>query len=106
MNQLDEARQVMAEREEQVSKVFDKIESGMTLLGATGVEDELQDGVPETLEALRAASIKVWVLTGDKLETAINIAYSCGHFKRGMHLLTLTHQQSSGECLETLTNLR
>lgn len=59
MDQLDEARQMMVDREEHVGKVFDLIENQMTLLGATGVEDELQDGVPETLEALRAAGIKV-----------------------------------------------
>ena len=46
-------------------------------LGATGIEDRLQDGVPETIESLRQAGIKVWVLTGDKQETALNIAYSC-----------------------------
>ena len=103
---MDDARQKLVDREREVSRVIDKIESNLTLLGATGVEDQLQDGVPETLEALRAAGIKVWVLTGDKLETAINIAYSCGHFKRGMQLLTLTHQSSPAECQETLWRLR
>ena len=96
----------MDNRDLAVSRVFNSIESEMTVLGATGVEDQLQDGVPETLEALRAAGIKVWVLTGDKLETAINIAYSCGHFKRGMQLLTLTAQSSPAECQETLWRLR
>ena len=59
VQKLNEARQVMVDREVAVSRVFSFIESGMTLLGATGVEDQLQDGVPETLEALRAAGIKV-----------------------------------------------
>lgn len=45
--------------------------------GATGIEDRLQESVPETIQALREAGTKVWVLTGDKLETAVNIAYSC-----------------------------
>ena len=49
----------------------------MTLIGATGVEDSLQAGVPETIKSLREANIKVWMLTGDKLETAENIAKSC-----------------------------
>lgn len=49
------------------------------LLGATAVEDALQDDVRDTLESLRIAGIKVWVLTGDKVETALNIAVSCGH---------------------------
>jgi phospholipid-translocating ATPase len=59
--QLDKARQALSNREEEVSKVCDIIESEMTLLGATGVEDQLQDGVPETLESLRAAGIKVCI---------------------------------------------
>jgi len=45
--------------------------------GATGIEDRLQENVPETIQALRRAGMQVWVLTGDKPETAINIAYSC-----------------------------
>lgn len=45
--------------------------------GATGIEDRLQDGVPDTIAALREAGIQIWVLTGDKQETAVNIAYSC-----------------------------
>lgn len=47
------------------------------LLGATGIEDRLQEGVPESIEALQKAGIKIWMLTGDKQETAVNIAYAC-----------------------------
>ena len=50
----------------------------MWLLGATAIEDKLQEEVPETIVALKQAGIKVWVLTGDKVETAINIGYSAG----------------------------
>ncbi|TVU47217.1 hypothetical protein EJB05_06809, partial [Eragrostis curvula] len=53
------------------------IERNLRLLGASGIEDKLQDGVPEAIEKLREAGIKVWVLTGDKQETAISIGYSC-----------------------------
>ncbi|KAK9124910.1 hypothetical protein Scep_013756 [Stephania cephalantha] len=53
------------------------IESNLHLLGASGIEDKLQKGVPEAIESLRQAGIKVWVLTGDKQETAISIGYSC-----------------------------
>ena len=49
----------------------------MTIIGATGIEDKLQDEVDETIDLLKKAGIKVWVLTGDKTETAINIGYSC-----------------------------
>jgi phospholipid-transporting ATPase len=47
------------------------------LIGSTAIEDKLQDGVGDTIQALKDAGIKVWVLTGDKVETAINIGYSC-----------------------------
>ena len=46
------------------------------MAGSTAIEDKLQEGVPETIEHIKAAGIKLWVLTGDKIETAINIGYS------------------------------
>lgn len=46
-------------------------------VGATGIEDRLQEGVPEAIDALHKAGIKIWMLTGDKQETAVNIAYAC-----------------------------
>lgn len=57
-------------------KVANHVENHLTLLGASGIEDKLQQGVPEAIESLRTAGIKVWVLTGDKQETAISIGYS------------------------------
>jgi P-type E1-E2 ATPase len=54
------------------------VEHSLKLLGSTAIEDRLQEGVPETIVALKQAGIKVWVLTGDKVETAINIGYSAG----------------------------
>uniref|UniRef100_A0A3Q0R6B1 Phospholipid-transporting ATPase n=1 Tax=Amphilophus citrinellus TaxID=61819 RepID=A0A3Q0R6B1_AMPCI len=53
-----------------------QLETNLTLL-ATGIEDRLQENVPDTIMALRQAGIKVWVLTGDKPETAVNIGYAC-----------------------------
>lgn len=64
-------------REELVDKCYEDIEQDLQLLGATAIEDKLQDNVPQTIANLIAANIKVWVLTGDKQETAINIGYSC-----------------------------
>lgn len=58
--------------------------------GTTGILDRLQEEVPETIEALQRAGIKVWVLTGDKKETAINIAYACKLLRPGDELLTVT----------------
>ncbi|WOK93652.1 hypothetical protein Cni_G02352 [Canna indica] len=57
--------------------VASNVERGLHILGASGVEDKLQEGVPEAIESMRQAGIKVWVLTGDKQETAISIGYSC-----------------------------
>jgi len=58
-------------------KQADLFEKDLVLLGATCVEDRLQEHVPQTLQLLQKAGIKVWMLTGDKLETAENIATSC-----------------------------
>ena len=57
--------------------------------GATGIEDRLQDGVPEAIESLRKAGMKVWVLTGDKQETAINIGYSSCQIDPSMDLIII-----------------
>uniref|UniRef100_A0A3P9M384 Phospholipid-transporting ATPase n=1 Tax=Oryzias latipes TaxID=8090 RepID=A0A3P9M384_ORYLA len=64
-------------REDRLAATYDKIEQEMILLGATAIEDKLQEGVPETIALLSLANIKIWVLTGDKQETAVNIGYSC-----------------------------
>lgn len=68
---------------------YNSIESNLSLVGATGIEDRLQEGVPDTLNSLISAGIVVWVLTGDKPETAINIAYSAKLFSPHMELLKL-----------------
>uniref|UniRef100_A0A8C4KTT0 P-type ATPase C-terminal domain-containing protein n=1 Tax=Dromaius novaehollandiae TaxID=8790 RepID=A0A8C4KTT0_DRONO len=59
----------------------------MQLLGATAIEDKLQDGVPETIQLLKLGNIKVWVLTGDKQETAMNIGYACKLLTDDMEIL-------------------
>ncbi|KAM7389638.1 hypothetical protein PAMP_023601 [Pampus punctatissimus] len=68
----------IANREELIMDTSVQLETNLTLLGATGVEDRLQENVPDTIMALREAGIQVWVLTGDKMETAVNIGYACG----------------------------
>lgn len=64
-------------REELLLESAMRLENKLTLLGATGIEDRLQEGVPEAIDALHKAGIKIWMLTGDKQETAVNIAYAC-----------------------------
>ncbi|XP_053423350.1 phospholipid-transporting ATPase VB isoform X2 [Nycticebus coucang] len=72
-----EAEASLENRDELLMETAQHLENQLTLLGATGIEDRLQEGVPDTIAALREAGIQVWVLTGDKQETAVNIAYSC-----------------------------
>lgn len=64
-------------RESLLEELTNEAESGLHLLGATAVEDKLQVGVPEAIDTLLKAGIKIWILTGDKKETAINIGFSC-----------------------------
>ncbi|XP_007944174.1 phospholipid-transporting ATPase VA [Orycteropus afer afer] len=72
-----EAESSLDNREELLFQSAISLETNLHLLGATGIEDRLQDGVPETITKLRQAGLQIWVLTGDKQETAINIAYAC-----------------------------
>ncbi|KAA3676266.1 phospholipid-translocating ATPase [Paragonimus westermani] len=67
-----------------------KIESGLEVVGVTGVEDRLQTGVKECLQDLRDAGIQIWVLTGDKEETAVTVSQAAGHFPERMTLLRIT----------------
>uniref|UniRef100_A0A672RY88 Phospholipid-transporting ATPase n=1 Tax=Sinocyclocheilus grahami TaxID=75366 RepID=A0A672RY88_SINGR len=67
----------MGNREEALDVLYEEIEKNLLLIGATAIEDKLQDGVPETIAKLAKADIKIWVLTGDKKETAENIGFSC-----------------------------
>ena len=64
-------------RQDLIERTGAMIESNLELAGATAIEDKLQSGVPEAIDKLRRAKIKMWMLTGDKRETAINIGHSC-----------------------------
>lgn len=68
----------MTNRDEKIARVCEEIECRLTLIGSTAIEDRLQDGVPDCIRFLRSAGVKVWVLTGDKVETAVNIGFSSG----------------------------
>ncbi|XP_076117823.1 phospholipid-transporting ATPase VD-like isoform X3 [Mytilus galloprovincialis] len=84
-----EAEAAMQDREQKIMDVACDIEKDFELLGATGIEDKLQDGVPETIKKLREAGINVWVLTGDKQETAIEIAHSSQLFDEDQLMIKL-----------------
>lgn len=76
----------------QLDKAAELIEKDLFLLGATAIEDKLQDGVPDTIYTLAQASIKLWVLTGDRQETAINIGYSCRLLTEDMNLIIINEE--------------
>ncbi|XP_058259176.1 phospholipid-transporting ATPase VA isoform X2 [Hemibagrus wyckioides] len=84
-----EAETAIQGREELLFDSALRLETDLHLLGATGIEDRLQDGVPETIAALRTAGLQIWVLTGDKQETAINIAYACKLLDPEEEIITL-----------------
>ncbi|KAK7885426.1 phospholipid transporting ATPase, partial [Exophiala xenobiotica] len=85
----DLAAAAVQEREEKLDAVADTIERELTLIGGTAIEDRLQDGVPDAIQLLAQAGIKLWVLTGDKVETAINIGFSCNLLNNDMELIVL-----------------
>ncbi|GEQ69327.1 hypothetical protein JCM33374_g2998 [Metschnikowia sp. JCM 33374] len=92
-----EASSSLTDRDARVEAVADSIERELVLLGGTAIEDRLQDGVPESIATLGNAGIKLWVLTGDKVETAINIGFSCNLLGNDMDLLVLKTEISKDE---------
>ncbi|KAJ1516593.1 hypothetical protein HMI54_011154 [Coelomomyces lativittatus] len=105
----DEAACALVNRGEELAKVAEEIEHDLILLGATAIEDRLQDGVPETIATLSMTGIKIWMLTGDRQETAINIGYSCKLLTEDMHLISLnydTYPETQQELEKQLSQLK
>lgn len=82
----------LVERQAKIEHAGDLIENQFELVGATAIEDKLQAGVPDAVDRLRRAGIKLWMLTGDKRETAINIGYSCRLIKDYSKVIVLDHE--------------
>ncbi|CAG5867257.1 unnamed protein product [Menidia menidia] len=93
-------------REERLDQIYEDIEKDLILLGATAVEDKLQDGVPQTIEQLAKADMKIWVLTGDKQETAENIGYSCNMLREEMSEVFIVAANTAQGVKEELQNAR
>ena len=87
----------LVNRQERKEIAGDLIEQGLDLLGASAIEDKLQKGVPETIDKLRRANMKIWMLTGDKRETAINIAHSARICEPGSEIFILDASKGSLE---------
>ncbi|KAM7480579.1 hypothetical protein LguiA_028792 [Lonicera macranthoides] len=78
------------DREATLERLSDLMERELILVGATAVEDKLQKGVPQCIDKLAQAGLKLWVLTGDKMETAINIGFACSLLRQGMKQICIT----------------
>lgn len=101
-NEYDAAKNNLKDREAEMAIVEDKWEKDFELVGATAIEDKLQDKVPESIELIRKAGIKVWVLTGDKVDTAKNIGFSCRLLvQEGMTLLEYPKKKTDDLLTET-----
>lgn len=103
---MKEACLSIQNREHMLSLLYKRVETGLHLIGTTAVEDSLQDGVPETIAHLKEAGIKVWLLTGDKVETAVSVAYLCKLLERDMVLMHLVRQQDVQSCLKLLSSFK
>ncbi|KAJ3604631.1 hypothetical protein NHX12_029371 [Muraenolepis orangiensis] len=102
--QHHEASTALEDREARLERLFEEMETDLLLLGATAIEDKLQDGVPQTIEQLSKADIKIWVLTGDKQETAENIGYSCNLLREEMNQVFVISGTTPEEVRQELRN--
>ena len=96
MNEVKVASTSLDNKEELLAAAYEKVEKNLYIIGATIVEDKLQDNVPETIRDLHLANIKIWMLTGDKMDTAENIAKSCNLINEDMKVFRLCGNQNSG----------
>ncbi len=102
LSRLAAAKTAMANREQLTLQVLETIERDLTLIGLTGVEDKLQDNVRSSLEMLRNAGVKVWMLTGDKAETAACIGISARLVDRGQSVVRMLGATTRSEALRQL----
>ncbi|XP_021849931.1 phospholipid-transporting ATPase 3 isoform X2 [Spinacia oleracea] len=108
-----QAKSSLRDREKKLDEVAELIEKDLTLIGSTAIEDKLQEGVPACIETLARAGIKIWVLTGDKMETAINIAYACNLINNDMKQFIISSEtdeirevEDRGDPVETARFIR
>eukprot|EP00817_Percolomonadidae_sp_ATCC50343_P003484 CAMPEP_0117426612 /NCGR_PEP_ID=MMETSP0758-20121206/6673_1 /TAXON_ID=63605 /ORGANISM="Percolomonas cosmopolitus, Strain AE-1 (ATCC 50343)" /LENGTH=754 /DNA_ID=CAMNT_0005211849 /DNA_START=421 /DNA_END=2682 /DNA_ORIENTATION=+ len=90
------AENLHVNREEELERVSELIERNLSFVGITAIEDELQEKVPETIRDLAEAGVKLWVLTGDKQATAINIGFACDLLNQQMSVNIIENENASG----------
>lgn len=86
------ARADQNDKKAKMEALQDEIERNLVIVGATAIEDKLQDEVPQTIAQLKQAGIRVWVLTGDKVETAKTIGFSCNLLQQEMSIHEILHK--------------
>jgi len=96
---LKRAEARIRNRDAHVARVQNTLEKDMDYLGVTGVEDKLQENVEGTIDSLKQAGIQVWMLTGDKIETATSIAISSGLKARKNYLFFMRELTSASEVI-------
>ncbi|ODO05178.1 phospholipid-translocating ATPase [Cryptococcus wingfieldii CBS 7118] len=92
----DAASAATVDREAEIEKACELVEHSLTILGATALEDKLQEGVPDAIALLHQAGIKLWILTGDKLQTAVEIGYSCNLLTNDMEVMIISADSEDG----------
>lgn len=101
----DQACSAITDREILIERACEMIEGDLTILGATALEDKLQEGVPDAIAQLHQAGLKLWILTGDKLQTAIEIAFSCNLLSSKMEIMILSADSEEGARSQIETGL-
>ena len=102
---LNKAQSEITNKKEKLDEVYASVEKNLTLLGATIVEDKLQENVPEVIKELREADIKIWMLTGDKLSTAYNIGLSCNLINKNIKTFFIEGVEKKVDDKLNVTNL-
>jgi len=96
VKRYDAACAAVVDREAEIERACESVEHSLTILGATALEDKLQEGVPDAIAMLHQAGIKLWILTGDKLQTAIEIGYSCNLLTNDMEVMIISADSEQG----------
>ncbi|CAG9333982.1 unnamed protein product [Blepharisma stoltei] len=99
------AKNALSDKAARLDELAEEFEKDMELIGAAAIEDKIQEGVPEAIETLMGGGIKVWVLTGDKKETAINIGYSCKLLHPDMEIMKISANTMEESKQQIKTNL-
>ena len=104
-NNFEETKKNPNHKDNDILKLYDTIEKNFIILGSTAIEDQLQDNVNEVINSFVTIGIKVWMLTGDKYETAKNIAYSCKLFQQNMKIFEIEECNERHELKRKLKTL-